>query len=53
MAESTLMAIMGRLSAYSGKTLTWASRGLQALAAIIAMGIGLHIMVETGAVLFG
>jgi hypothetical protein len=39
--------------AYTATTLTWASRGLQALAGIIAMGIGLHIMVETGAVLFG
>lgn len=38
---------------FTAHTLTWASRGLQALAAIIAMGIGLHIMVETGAVLFG
>jgi hypothetical protein len=38
---------------YTGKTLTWASRGLQAVAGIIAMGIGLHIMVETGTVLFG
>jgi high-affinity nickel permease len=37
----------------TGRSLTWASRGLQALAGVIAMGIGLHIMVETGAVLFG
>jgi sulfite exporter TauE/SafE len=37
----------------TGRTLTWASRGLQALAGVIAMGIGLHLMVETGAVLFG
>ena len=37
----------------TGQTLTWASRGLQALAGVIAMGIGLHIMAVTGAVLFG
>jgi hypothetical protein len=33
-------------------TLTWASRGLQLLAGLVAAGIGLHIMVETGASLF-
>ena len=38
---------------FAGRTLTWASRALQALASVIAMGIGLHLMVETGAVLFG
>lgn len=38
---------------YSAKTLTWAARGFQALAGIFAIGIGLHIMVETGAVLLG
>jgi hypothetical protein len=38
---------------YTANALTWASRGLQALAGVIAIGIGLHIMVETGAVLFG
>lgn len=37
---------------YTANALTWASRGLQALAGVIAIGIGLHIMVETGAVLF-
>lgn len=37
----------------TGRSLTWASRGLQAVAGIIAVGIGLHLMVETGAVLFG
>ena len=37
---------------YTARTLTWASRGLQAVAGIIAIGIGLHVMVETGAVLF-
>jgi sulfite exporter TauE/SafE len=37
----------------TGKSLTWASRGLQALAGVIAVGIGLHIMAVTGAVLFG
>jgi sulfite exporter TauE/SafE len=38
---------------FTGRSLTWASRGLQALAGVIAMGIGLHIMAVTGAVLFG
>ena len=33
--------------------LTWASRGFQALAGVIAVGIGIRILVETGAVLFG
>ena len=39
------------LSLASG-ALTWASRGLQALAGVIAVGIGVHIMIETGARLF-
>ena len=39
------------LSLASG-ALTWASRGLQVLAGLIAVGIGVHIMVETGARLF-
>lgn len=38
---------------YTATTLTWATRGFQALAGIFAIGIGLHIMVETGTVLFG
>jgi sulfite exporter TauE/SafE len=38
---------------FTGRTLTWASRGLQALAGVIAIGIGLHVMVATGTVLFG
>lgn len=38
---------------YSAATLTWATRGFQALAGIIAIGIGLRTLVETGAVLFG
>lgn len=37
---------------YTAKTLTWASRGLQALAGVIAVGIGVTILVETGTVLF-
>jgi sulfite exporter TauE/SafE len=37
---------------FTGRTLTWASHALQALAGIIAIGIGLHVMVETGTVLF-
>jgi sulfite exporter TauE/SafE len=36
----------------AGKSLTWATRALQTLAGVIALGIGLHIMIETGAVLF-
>ncbi len=39
------------LSLASG-ALTWASRGLQVLAGLIAVGIGVHIMVVTGARLF-
>lgn len=38
---------------YTAMTLTWATRGFQALAGIIAIGIGLRTLVETGAVLFG
>lgn len=37
---------------YTALTLTWATRAFQALAGIFAIGIGLHIMVETGALLF-
>lgn len=37
---------------FTAKTLTWASRGLQALAGVIAVGIGLNILVETGSILF-
>ncbi|MFN4142231.1 urease accessory protein [Aestuariivirga sp.] len=37
---------------FTARGLTWASRALQALAGTIAVGIGLHLMVETGAVLF-
>ena len=34
-------------------TLTWATRGFQALAGVFAIAIGLRTLVETGAVLFG
>ena len=37
---------------FTAKTLTWASRALQALAGVIAIGIGLRILVETGTILF-
>ena len=37
---------------YTANGLTWASRGLQVLAGVIALGLGLHIMVETGTALF-
>jgi high-affinity nickel permease len=37
----------------TGRSLTWASRGLRAAAGIIAVGIGLHLMVETGTLMFG
>lgn len=37
---------------YTALTLTWATRGFQALAGLFAIAIGLHIMVETGAVVF-
>lgn len=38
---------------YTAMTLTWATRGFQALAGIFAIGIGLRTLVETGGVLFG
>lgn len=38
---------------YTATTLTWATRGFQALAGVFAIGIGLHTLVETGAALFG
>ena len=38
---------------YTAMTLTWATRGFQALAGVIAIGIGIRTLVETGAVLFG
>ncbi|MCA3556291.1 urease accessory protein [Aestuariivirga sp.] len=38
---------------YTAMTLTWATRGFQALAGVFAIGIGLRTLVETGAVLFG
>lgn len=37
---------------FTVKSLTWASRAFQTLAGVIAIGIGLRIMIETGAVLF-
>jgi sulfite exporter TauE/SafE len=36
---------------YAGKSLTWVSRTLQTLAGLIALGLGLHIMIETGSAL--
>ena len=38
---------------YTASTLTWATRGFQALAGVFAIGIGIRTLVETGAVLFG
>ena len=38
---------------WTANTLTWASRSLQVLAGIIAVGIGLRIVIETAPVLFG
>ncbi|PZF75762.1 urease accessory protein [Aestuariivirga litoralis] len=38
---------------YTAMTLTWATRGFQALAGLFAIAIGLHTLVETGTVLFG
>lgn len=38
---------------YTSRTLTWANRGLQGLAGLIAVGIGLRILVETGTALAG
>lgn len=37
---------------FTVKSLDWATRGFQALAGVIAVGIGLRIMIETGSVLF-
>jgi hypothetical protein len=45
-------AIIAVPLSWTAHTLTWASRGLQALAGVVAIGIGLHVMVETGIVLF-
>ena len=53
-SESFLFsAVIAVPLSYAGRTLTWVTRGLQALAGVIAIGIGLHVMVETGTVLFG
>jgi hypothetical protein len=38
---------------YTATTLTWATRGFQALAGAFAIGVGVRTLVETGAVLFG
>ncbi|MEI7599096.1 MAG: urease accessory protein [Aestuariivirga sp.] len=38
---------------WTASTLTWASRALQVLAGIIAVGIGLRTIIETAPVLFG
>ena len=37
---------------FTVKGVTWASRALQTLAGVIAIGIGVRIMIETGSVLF-
>ncbi len=36
---------------FAGKSLTWVTRTLHALAGLVALGIGLHIMIETGSAL--
>lgn len=46
-------AVIALPLSYSGPALTWASRALQAVAGLIAIGIGLHIMIETGSALMG
>jgi hypothetical protein len=38
---------------WTANTLTWASRSLQIVAGLIAVGIGLRIVIETAPVLFG
>jgi sulfite exporter TauE/SafE len=38
---------------WTANTLTWASRSLQVVAGLIAVGIGLRIVIETAPVLFG
>lgn len=47
-AFSAVIAVPLTLTA---RTLTWAHRGLQAAAGVVAFGFGLHIMVETGTAL--
>ena len=46
-------AVLAVPLSYTATTLTWATRGFQALAGIFAIGIGLRTLVDTGAVLFG
>ncbi len=47
---SAVLAVPLTLAA---RTMTWAQRGLQALAGVVAVGIGIAIMVETGSALMG
>lgn len=44
-------AVIALPLSYSAKTLTWANRALQAVASVIAIGLGLRLMIETGSAL--
>lgn len=46
-------AVIALPLSYAASTLTWATRGFQALAGVFAIGIGIRTLVETGAALFG
>lgn len=46
-------AVLAVPLSYTATTLTWATRGFQALAGVFAIGIGIRTLVETGAALFG
>ena len=46
-------AVIALPLSYTAPTLTWATRGFQALAGVFAIAIGIRTLVETGAVLFG
>jgi sulfite exporter TauE/SafE len=49
---AALSAVIAVPLTLTAKTLTWANRGLQLVAGAVALGFGLMIMVETGAILF-
>ena len=44
-------AVIALPLSYTAKTLTWANRALQAVASVIAIGLGLTLMIETGSAL--
>lgn len=50
---AALSAVIAVPLTFTAVSLTWANRALQAVAGIIAVGIGIRTLVETGGVLFG